>query len=106
MSRSFKKYGIIKDKGMSRGEYNRRFRRVNRQRINEGKDPKHLYEVINSWCVFVILKSDGIGLKTQNIFNVYGLNQKKNMKEKKGDSLINRMSIKSTTIDNSREHCA
>lgn len=51
MSRSFKKYGIIKDKGMSRGEYNRRFRRVNHQRINEGKDPKHLYEVINSWCI-------------------------------------------------------
>lgn len=51
MSRSFKKYGIIKDKGMSRSEYNKVFRRVNRQRIKEWKDPKHLYEVVNSWTV-------------------------------------------------------
>lgn len=49
MSRSFKKYGIIKDKGMSRGEYNRRFRRVNRQRIKEGKDPKLVYESTNQY---------------------------------------------------------
>ena len=51
MSRSFKKYGIIKDKGISRGEYNRVFRRVNRQRVKEGKEPKHLYEVVNCWTV-------------------------------------------------------
>lgn len=51
MSGSFKKYGIIKDKGMSRGEYNRIFRRVNRQRIKEGKDPKHMFETVNSWNV-------------------------------------------------------
>lgn len=51
MSRSIKKYGIIKDKGMSRGEYNRRFRRVNRQRIKEGKDPKLVYEITNQYDV-------------------------------------------------------
>ena len=51
MSRSFKKYGIIKDKGMSRGEYNRRFRRVNSQRIREGKDPKLKYEITNQYNV-------------------------------------------------------
>lgn len=51
MSRSYKKYGIIKDKGMSRGEYNRRFRRVNRQRIKEGKEPKLIYEVTNQYDV-------------------------------------------------------
>lgn len=51
MSRSFKKYGIIKDKGMSRGEYNRVYRRVNRYLINQGKEPKHLYEVVNSWNI-------------------------------------------------------
>lgn len=51
MSRSFKQYGIIKDKGMSRGEYNRVFRRVNRFLINQGKEPKHLYAVVNSWNI-------------------------------------------------------
>lgn len=51
MSRSYKKHGIIKDKGMSRGEYNRRFRRVNRQRIKEGKEPKLKYEVTNPYNV-------------------------------------------------------
>ena len=51
MSRSYKKHGIIKDKGMSRGEYNRRFRRVNRQLIKEGKNPKLMYEVINPYDV-------------------------------------------------------
>jgi hypothetical protein len=51
MSRSFKKYGIIKDKGMSRGEYNRRFRRVNRQLIKERKDPKLMYEIANQYDV-------------------------------------------------------
>lgn len=56
MSRSFKKYGIIKDKGMSRGEYNRRFRRVNRQRIKEGKDSKLPYEITNQYdvCDFIM----------------------------------------------------
>lgn len=51
MSRSYKKYGIIKDKGMSRGEYNRRIRRVNRQRIKKGKEPKLIYEVTNQYDV-------------------------------------------------------
>jgi hypothetical protein len=53
MSRSFKKNGIIKDKGLSRGEYNRRFRRVNRQRIKEGKIPKlmYVYEITNQYDV-------------------------------------------------------
>ncbi len=51
MSRSYKKHGIIKDKGLSRGEYNRRFRRVNRQRVKQGKDPKLMLELINQYDV-------------------------------------------------------
>lgn len=51
MSRSTKKIGIIKDKGMPRGIYNRRFRRVNKQRVNEGKEPFLLKELINGYDV-------------------------------------------------------
>lgn len=51
MSRSYKKHGIIKDKGLSRVEYNRRFRRVNRQRVKEGKDPKLMFEIAKPYDV-------------------------------------------------------
>ena len=51
MSRSYKKHGIIKDKGLSRGEYNRKLRRGNRQRIKEGKDPKLMFEIANPYDV-------------------------------------------------------
>ena len=51
MSRSYKKNGIIKDRGLTRGEYNRRFRRVNNQRIKDGKEPKLMYEITNQYDV-------------------------------------------------------
>ena len=51
MSRSYKKFGIIKDKGLTRREYNRRFRRANRQRIKQGKDPKLMNEIIDTYDV-------------------------------------------------------
>ena len=56
MSRSIKNTGIIKDNGLSRGEYNRRFRRVNKQRIKLGKDPKQMNEIVNPYdvCDFII----------------------------------------------------
>jgi len=69
MSRSFKKYGIIKDKGMSRGEYNRRFRRVNRQRVRERKDPKLMHEIANQYdvCDFKI-RWERVSLREMNHF--------------------------------------
>ena len=48
MSRSIKKYGIVKDKGLSRGLYNRRFRRVNRQRVRLGREPFLMREVVKT----------------------------------------------------------
>lgn len=51
MSRSRKKHGIIKDKGLTRAEYNRIFRRVNKQRIKNGQEPKLMNELINPWDV-------------------------------------------------------
>jgi len=56
MSRSIKRIGIIKDKGLSRCEYNRRFRRVNKQRIKLGKDPKLMNEIVNPYdiCDFIL----------------------------------------------------
>lgn len=51
MSRSRKKHGIVKDKGLRRAEYNRRLRRVNKQKIKEGKDPLQMRELINPWDV-------------------------------------------------------
>lgn len=49
MSRSFKKHGVIKDIGLR--TYNRIFRRVNKQRINMGLDPKEMKEVVNQYDV-------------------------------------------------------
>ena len=56
MSRSFKKFGRIKDSGTPRAIYNRRFRRVNRQRINQGKYPLLMSELIDDYdvCDFII----------------------------------------------------
>lgn len=51
MSRSRKKTGVIKDKGLTRAEYNRIFRRVNKQRIHNGQEPKTMRELINPWDV-------------------------------------------------------
>ena len=51
MSRSRKKHGVIKDRGLRRADYNRRFRRVNKQRIQMGKDPYQLNELVESWDV-------------------------------------------------------
>ena len=56
MSRSLKKHGIIKDKGIPRPIYNRRFRRVNKQRVREGKEPFLLKELIDGYdvCDFIL----------------------------------------------------
>jgi len=56
MSRSFKKHGIIKDKGIPRPIYNRRLRRVNKQRVQEGKKPFLLKELIDEYdvCDFIL----------------------------------------------------
>lgn len=51
MSRSRKKFGVIKDVGHLKKHYNRMFRRVNKQRIKQGKDPKLLKEVVNDYDV-------------------------------------------------------
>lgn len=51
MSRSFKKFGVIKDKGLTSSDYNRKFRRINKQRIKELKDPKQLNEVVNQYDI-------------------------------------------------------
>lgn len=51
MSRSFKKVGIIKDSGLRRAEYNRKFRRVNKQRVRLGLTPKHRSEPTNPWDI-------------------------------------------------------
>jgi hypothetical protein len=51
MSRSFKTIGVIKDRGLRRSEYNKRFRRINKQQINEFKDPKQMHEVVNQYDV-------------------------------------------------------
>jgi hypothetical protein len=55
MSRSFKKHGIIKDKGIPRSIYNRRLRRVNKQRVQEGKEPFLLKELIDEYDVCDII---------------------------------------------------
>ena len=49
MSRSRKKHPIAKDKGSK--NYNKRFRRVNRQRISQGLEPLLMKEVVNSYDV-------------------------------------------------------
>jgi len=52
MSRSKKKHPIVKDKGLKRKDYNSAFRRINKQRIWEGKEPYHrTNEVVNGWDV-------------------------------------------------------
>ena len=51
MSRSKKKFGIFKDVGHLKKHYNKMFRRINKQRIKQGKDPKLLKEVVNDYDV-------------------------------------------------------
>ena len=51
MSRSRKKHGVSKDRGERRADYNRRFRRVNRQRVHMGKDPYQMRELVNPYDV-------------------------------------------------------
>ena len=51
MSRSRKKVGVIKDKGCDSSFYNRRFRRINRQRIQLSQEPLLLAEVVNSYII-------------------------------------------------------
>jgi hypothetical protein len=52
MSRSRKKHGVVKDRGLTRREWNRKFRRVNRQRVRMGKDPYQMKELINPYDVY------------------------------------------------------
>lgn len=49
MSRSYKNFGIIRYKETSRPIYNRRFRRINNQRVWEEKEPLKMREYINSY---------------------------------------------------------
>lgn len=52
MSRSRKKTGVIKDTGrFSRREYNRLFRRVNKQRVQMGERPYLMKELVNDYDV-------------------------------------------------------
>ncbi len=51
MSRSIKKYGVIKDKGSAKSIYNKIFRRVNKQRVPLGKEPKLMREIVNDYDV-------------------------------------------------------
>lgn len=51
MSRSRKKHGIVKDRGLRRATYNRMFRRINRQRIKRGLEPRIMDEIINQYDV-------------------------------------------------------
>lgn len=50
MSRSNKKYAIIKHKTNHKW-YNRLFRRINKQRIKNNKEPRKMKEIINDWDV-------------------------------------------------------
>jgi len=65
---------------MSRGEYNRIFRRVNRQRMQEGKDPKHLFETVNSWNVCDYKSRWN---RIENLSYYQGLNEQEYQKEKR-----------------------
>lgn len=51
MGKSYKRFGIIKDRGLSRSKYNRMHRRVNRQRIRSGLEPLMLNEIVNQYDV-------------------------------------------------------
>ena len=51
MSRSRKKHPIYKDKGFKSKVYNRIFRRVNKQRLNEDKELMALRELINDYDI-------------------------------------------------------
>ena len=51
MSRSRKKFGVIKDVGHLKKHYNRLFRRINKQRVKLGKEPKLLKEIVNDYDV-------------------------------------------------------
>ena len=65
MSRSIKKYGIVKDKGLSRGLYNRRFRRVNKQRVRLGREPFLMREVVNDYevCDYILSWTEPLDTK-------------------------------------------
>ena len=49
MSRSRKKIPVVKDKGDK--SYNKKLRRINKIRINQGKEPKQMNEVVNQYDV-------------------------------------------------------
>jgi hypothetical protein len=52
MSRSRKKVPVVKDKGPELKFYNRKFRRKEKQALQEGKDPPvRTSEVVNDWDV-------------------------------------------------------
>jgi len=67
MSRSIKKYGIVKDKGLSRDLYNKRFRRVNRQRIRLGREPFLMREVVNDYdvCDYILSWTEPLDTKAR-----------------------------------------
>lgn len=51
MSRSRKKAGIVKDKGCDSSFYNRRFRRINKRRLQLGQELLLLPEVVNDYDI-------------------------------------------------------
>lgn len=51
MSRSYKKINIVKDSKGTDNWYNKVFRRTNKQRINFGKDPLPMNELVNKYDV-------------------------------------------------------
>lgn len=52
MSRSFRKNLVYKDSGGKRTLYNRPFRRVNKQRLKQGKRPfERIREYMNDWDI-------------------------------------------------------
>lgn len=51
MSRSRKKNPVVKDKGHMLDLYNKRFRRINKQRIAHSKEPFLMKEIVNDWDV-------------------------------------------------------
>lgn len=71
MSRSRKKNGIIKDKGHLAKHYNRMFRRINKQRINQGKEPKLIKEIVNDYdiCDWIYKWTYGYQFENQDIDN-------------------------------------
>ncbi len=78
MSRSKKKHGVLKDKGFAKSSYNKIFRRVNKQRIRLGKEPKLMRETADDYdvCDYKFMWSD--------YDEIYRKNERAYLKRKRG----------------------